>query len=128
VAEGSGLELVLWTTDIGGLGNFLRRAAGLKEVARHPGFAEFDAFGCRVILHSDEALRGHPWHDALRREGLARGIGTEIRFYVRDISRAYDAALDLGAQSITPPYEVEGDMECQVMGPDGFMFTFWSVA
>jgi catechol 2,3-dioxygenase-like lactoylglutathione lyase family enzyme len=122
------LGLVLWTTDIEALTRFLEGGAGLKVTARHPGYAELRANGSRIVLHADEALRGHPWYDALRREGVARGIGAEIRLRVADVDRAYGAALALGGLSILPPSEIDGDVECQVMGPDGFLVTLWEAA
>jgi hypothetical protein len=125
LANDIGLGLVLWTTDIEGLSAFLSEAVGLSEVVRHPGYCVLDAGGAHVVLHSDEALRGHPWYNALRKEGVARGIGAEVRLRVRDVSLAFDRAMRMGGLTIMAPYEVDGDFECQVMGPDGYLFTFW---
>jgi catechol 2,3-dioxygenase-like lactoylglutathione lyase family enzyme len=121
------LELVLWSADIDRLCDFLERAGGLEVEARHPGYAALRCNGSRLALHADEAYKGHPWYDALAREGAARGIGAEVRVGVADVDAAYREALALGAVALHGPYEVEpGIRECQVMGPDGFLFAFWS--
>lgn len=125
MAQTGALELVLWSTDIDGLVRFLSEVGRLTVVARHPGFAELDAGGATVVVHDDEALRGHPWFDALRKEGVVRGIGAEVRLRVSDPDEAYRAALRLGGLAIMPPYDLDGGRECQVMGPDGYLFTFW---
>lgn len=117
--------VVLWTTDVPGLTDFLEKVAGLAVEARHPGYASLIANGSRVMIHADEAYRGHPWYNALTREGAARGIGAEIRFRVPDADRAYSDAVHLGAQVITPPYDDGPVRECQVMGPDGFLISLW---
>ncbi len=121
----SGLGLVLWSTDIPALSQFLEKAGGAVIEERHPGYAALLIGDSRVILHADEAFRGHPWFDALRREGVARGIGAEIRLTVPDVEAAYQAALRLGGLAIEAPCEVDGMEECQVMGPDGFIIGFW---
>jgi catechol 2,3-dioxygenase-like lactoylglutathione lyase family enzyme len=123
--DGPRLDVVLWTTDIPALTRFLEVAGGLEVEARHPGFASLLVNGSRIVLHHDETFRGHPWHEALTREGVARGIGAEVRIRVEDVGRAYASALRLGALAIEAPCEVDGTVECQVMGPDGFLLTLW---
>jgi catechol 2,3-dioxygenase-like lactoylglutathione lyase family enzyme len=125
VAGEHGLGLVLWTTDIPGMTDFLEKAAGVRVAARHPGFAELDADGGTISLHADEASRSHPWFNALAREGVARGIGTEIRLRVASTPQAFAKATAMGALSVLPPSEIDGHLECQVMGPDSYLFTFW---
>lgn len=119
------LGLVLWTTDIAGLADFLVAAGGMELLSRHPGFAELRAGRARVLLHDDAAGRGHPWYRALAREGVARGIGAELRLKVADVEAAFARALRLGALSIAPPSAAEGTRECQVMGPDGYVLGLW---
>ncbi|MFN0095170.1 MAG: VOC family protein [Dehalococcoidia bacterium] len=119
----SALHLTLWTTDIPGMTRFLEKVAGLRVLARHPGFAELEAGVSRVLLHSDEAYRGHPWYNAVQKEGVARGIGAEIAFTVTNVDAAFRQAANEGALSIAPPYEADGHRECTVMGPDGYLFT-----
>ncbi|MFN0096193.1 MAG: VOC family protein [Dehalococcoidia bacterium] len=119
----SALHLTLWTTDIPGMTRFLERVAGLKVLGHHPGFAELMAGDSRVTLHSDEAYRGHPWFNAVSKEGVARGIGAEIAFSVANVESAFQVAAREGALQIAPPYEVDGHRECTVMGPDGYLFT-----
>ena len=121
----SELGLVLWTTDIDGLARFLSEAGGAIVAERHPGFAELHVNGSTIVLQADDALRGHPWHDALRREGVARGIGAEIHLRVADLHASYRRAVALGALTITPPYNADYSIECQVMAPDGFLVTLW---
>ena len=121
----SALSLVLWTTDVFALVDFLAGVTGLKVAERHPGYAALDAGGTRLMLHADEAYRGHPWYDALRKDGAARGIGTELRFHVQDVEQAYREALKRGAQSIAPPYDSGQCTECSVMGPDCFLISLW---
>ncbi|GIW12780.1 MAG: hypothetical protein KatS3mg062_0219 [Tepidiforma sp.] len=121
----AGFGLVLWATDVGALADFLADVAGARLVQRHPGFAELEAAGCRIEIHADETFRGHPWFHALAREGVARGIGVELVLPVADVLAAYRAALRLGGQAIAQPYEFEGRLECQVMGPDGYVFGLW---
>ena len=121
----SGLGLVLWTTDIAGLADFLVAVGGMELLSRHPGFAELRAGPSRVMLHDDDAGRGHPWYRALAREGVARGIGAELRLQVPDVEAAFARALRLGALSIAPPSAAEGTRECQVMGPDGYVVGLW---
>lgn len=116
---------MLWATDVFALADFLERVTGAPVLGRHPGFAELAVGAVRIAIHADEAYRGHPWFDAVTREGVARGIGTELRFEVADIDGAYSAALKLGAQAIAPPYALEGARECTVMGPDGYLISLW---
>ena len=118
--------LVLWTTDIPALATFLEKVGGLVVEERHPGFAELSAFNSRIVLHHDEAGRGHPWYDALTKEGAARGIGAELRLLVQDVDAAFAMALKLGGRSLQPPADVGGVRECQVMGPNGYLLTPWA--
>lgn len=122
-----GLALTLWATDVFALAAFLEKAAGLTMAERHPGFALLRGDGFEVQVHADESYRGHPWWEALAREGVARGIGAEIRIRVQDVTAAYRSALALGANAIAAPFEVDGTLECQVMGPDGYMLALWQV-
>ena len=117
--------IVLWTTDIPALCDFLADVAGMDVEQRMPGFASLRVNGGTVFLHSDEAYRGHPWYDALVKEGVARGIGAELRIRVPDVEAAYNLALRRGALAIEAPTGVDATFECQVMGPDGFLLTLW---
>lgn len=119
------LSIVLWTTDVAGLANFLREVAGLTLEEQHPGYAALSAGGTCLMLHADEAYRGHPWYDALRRDGAARGIGAELRFRVPDVETAYLAAVHAGAAVIAAPYDSGAGIECSVMGPDGYLVSLW---
>ncbi|GBD23020.1 hypothetical protein HRbin29_00671 [bacterium HR29] len=118
--------IVLWTTDVPALASFLREVVGGRVEEAYPGFAALDVGGVRVELHDDEAYRGHPWYDALRREGAARGIGAELRAEVDDVEAAYRRALSLGGTAVQPPYRGEGFIEAVVMGPDGYLLSLWS--
>lgn len=120
------LGLVIWTTDIAGLAGFLQAVAGLTLLERHPGFAEMRAGTARISIHDDDADRRHPWYKALAREGVARGIGTEIRLRVSDVDASYNTGLRLGGLSIATPSELGDTRECQVMGPDGYVLTLWA--
>ncbi len=125
----SPLEVILWTTDIDSLSRFLAETAGFEVLERHPGFATLVLEGARLSLHADEAYKGHPWFDALGREGAARGIGSELRVKVPDVESCYHACLRLGAVAVHGPYDPgNGRLECLVMGPDGYLFSFWSTA
>jgi catechol 2,3-dioxygenase-like lactoylglutathione lyase family enzyme len=117
--------LVLWTTDIAALSSFLESVTPMRIEFRHPGFASLRANGWQIRLHADEAYRGHPWYEALAREGVARGIGAEIRMRVDDVEESYLTALKLGGLAIEAPCEVDGIRECQVMGPDGYVFSLF---
>ena len=117
--------VTLWATDVFRMADFLVKVAELDLLQRHPGFASLRAGGALVTVHDDESYRGHPWYNALSREGVARGIGAELRFRVEDASRSYSEALKLGAQSIAAPFEYEGTLECQVLGPDGYVLSLW---
>ena len=121
----SDLGVTLWATDVFRMADFLVRVAGLDLEQRHPGFASLRAGAALVTVHDDESYRGHPWYNALSREGVARGIGAELRFRVEDASRSYSEALKFGAQSIAAPFEYEGTLECQVLGPDGYVLSLW---
>jgi len=125
MSEEDVLGLILWTTDIEGLARFLQSVAGLNVETLHPGYASLRLDGAQVVLHADEAYRGHPWYDALRREGVARGIGAELRFRVEDVDARYGAALRRGGLAIQAPYDQDGVRECQVMGPDGYVLSLW---
>ena len=117
--------IILWSTDVFALASFLEEVAGLESIARHPGFASLRAGDSAIMIHADEAYRGHPWYQALAKEGVARGIGAELRFRVDDVAAAYVAAQRRGGLGVTPPY-VDGETEeCQVMGPDGFLLSLW---
>ncbi len=122
------LGLILWATDIPGFAAFLADVCEMTVLQRHPGYALLDAGGASIVLHDDESYRGHPWYDALRREGLARGIGTELRFRVTDVQASYTRALRLGAVAVQAPALVDGSQECQVMGPDGYLLSLWQPA
>lgn len=117
--------LTLWATDVFGLADFLARVAGLSVVERHPGYASLRAGHATITVHDDESYRGHPWYQALTREGVARGIGAELRFRVESVMDAFEAARQLRAQSIAAPFEYEGTLECQVLGPDGYVLSLW---
>lgn len=119
--------LTLWATDVFQFADFLERVAGSVVEQRHPGFALLRHGPVTIQIHDDESYHGHPWFDALHREGMARGIGAELRLQVESASGAFNEALRLGGQSIAPPYEFEGTLECQVMGPDGYLFSLWQV-
>lgn len=120
--------VVLWTTDILALSTFLAEVGGLRVDQRMPGYAVLEANGARIALHSDEAYKGHPWYNALVREGVARGIGAELRIRVNDVDAGYSRALNLGALAIEYPNDLDGTRECQVMGPDGFLLALWQPA
>ncbi|MCZ2110025.1 MAG: hypothetical protein LC118_10755 [Dehalococcoidia bacterium] len=118
--------VILWSTDVFALASFLEQVAGLDPGERHPGFASLRAGTCTIMVHADESYRGHPWYRALAVEGVARGIGAELRFRVADAEVAFSTALRLGGISVTPPY-LDGDShECQVMGPDSYLISLWS--
>ena len=120
--------VVLWTTDILALSTFLAEVGGLRLEQRMPGYAVLHANGARIALHSDEAYKGHPWYNALEREGVARGIGAALRLRVNDVDAGYSRALNLGALAIEYPNDLDGTRECQVMGPDGFLLALWQLA
>ncbi|MBA4180626.1 MAG: hypothetical protein C0506_08575 [Anaerolinea sp.] len=117
--------IVLWSTDVFALAGFLERVTGAVPLAKHPGFADLGFGSARITVHADESYRGHPWFDAVTREGVARGIGAELRFEVADANGAYAEALKAGAQSIAPPYDADAVRECTVMGPDGYLMSLW---
>ncbi len=121
----SDLSLILWATDIPRFSAFLVEVCGMAVVQQHPGFAELDLNGAAILLHDDESYRGHPWYDALRREGLARGVGTELRMRVEDLDASYARAARLGGVGVQAPADVDGSRECQVMGPDGYLLSLW---
>ncbi len=123
----AGFALTLWATDVFALADFLEAAAGLAVKERHPGFAVLGGDGFEIQVHADESYRGHPWYEALAREGVARGIGAEIRLRVNDVLTSYRLALARGAQGIAQPFEFEGTLECQVMAPDGYVLALWQV-
>jgi hypothetical protein len=125
---GSRFSLILWATDVGAMARFLVEVAGMELEEQHPGYASLGDGTVNVMVHADEAYRGHPWYDALKREGLARGIGAEMRVLVEDAEAAYRRALHLGGQTMYAPYYDNGYMECQVLGPDGYLFSLWSPA
>lgn len=125
MSAGNEFGVILWSTDVFALASFLQEVAGLELVERHPGFASLRAGESAIMVHADEAYRGHPWYQALAREGVARGIGAELRFEVEDVARAFSVALRKGGLAVTPPY-VDGEIEeAQVMGPDGYLIAFW---
>lgn len=122
-----GFGVTLWATDVFALADFLQRVAGVSVEQRHPGFALLRAGTVPIQVHDDESYRGHPWYQALSREGVARGIGAELRFLVHDCNAAYREGLKAEAQSIAAPYEYEGTLECQLLGPDGYVLSLWQV-
>lgn len=125
MADGSSLGLSLWTTDIAALARFLEVVAGMTVEQRHPGYASLRINGAQIVLHDEDSYRGHPWYNALRNEGVARGIGAEIRLEVADVDQSYARALQLGGLAIEAPGNVDETRECQVMGPDGYLLTLW---
>ena len=127
MADEARFGITFWSTDVYQLADFLVAVAGLEWQQRHPGFASLLAGDVVVNIHDDESYRGHPWFEALAREGVARGIGAELRFRVESTADSYSTALKLGGQSIAPPFEYENTLECQVMGPDGYVLSLWQV-
>ncbi len=125
MADRSSLGLSLWTTDIVALARFLEMVAGMTVEQRHPGYASLRINGAQVVLHDEDSYRGHPWYQALRNEGVARGIGAEIRIEVPDVDRAYTAGLQLGGLAVEAPCDVDDTRECQLMGPDGYLLSLW---
>jgi catechol 2,3-dioxygenase-like lactoylglutathione lyase family enzyme len=118
------LEVILWATDVPALAAFLEEVVGLEIVEQHPGYARLGtADATSLSIHADEAYQGHPWFEALRHEGLARGIGAELRFPVADVTEAYRLAIRTGASVVYPPHEQEDGVECQVLAPDGYLVT-----
>lgn len=117
--------LVLWATEIGALTRFLVEVAGADVLAQHPGYAELTIDDTLLTLHADEAGAGHPWYDALAREGVARGIGAELRVRVPDVAAAHRHGLALGALQVIPPYDAGPTRESALMGPDGYLLTLW---
>lgn len=99
---------------------------GLDILEQHPGFARLGSGSVDFSIHADEAYEGHPWYDALHHEGLARGVGAELRVAVDDVEPAYRKALMAGASVVYPPHDQEGARECQVLAPDGYLVTLWS--
>jgi catechol 2,3-dioxygenase-like lactoylglutathione lyase family enzyme len=124
--ENSRFSLILWSTDIPALSHFLAEVAGMDLRELHPGYAELNAGGFWVMVHGDESYRGHPWYDALQQEGVARGIGAELRVEVPDVEEAYRRAVKLGALTLYAPFTEERYTECQVMGPDGYLLSLWA--
>ncbi len=122
------LGLILWTTDITALGGFLTEVANARLIEQHPGFARLDLGGAEISLHADEADPGHPWYDALQDEGITRGIGAELRLRVDDVVATHALAEAAGAVTVMEPYDAGIARECQVMGPDGYLFTLWQPA
>jgi catechol 2,3-dioxygenase-like lactoylglutathione lyase family enzyme len=118
--------LVLWTTDIPALSRFLTQVCGLEVVEEFPGFARLHAWNAVVELHSDDdADRRHPWYQALARDGVARGIGAEVRIRVEDVDASVRAAQELGGLVIRHPSPLAEPYLATVMGPDGYLISVW---
>ncbi len=117
------LTIVLWSTDITRLSSFLESVAGAELEAKHPGFASLSIGGVRIEIHADEDYAGHPWFDALRHEGAARGIGSELRVQVDDVDAAWRKADSEGAATVQAPVDVGNGYECVVLGPDGYLIS-----
>jgi hypothetical protein len=128
MGDASELGVVLWATDVPALARFLSEVAVLGIEEQHPGLAVLSAGAVRLEIHADESYRGHPWYDALRKEGAARGIGAELRFRVTDLQGSYRRALALGGIAVYPPYDAGNQQECQVLCPDGFLISLWQPA
>jgi len=123
--EGPDLGIVLWATDVPALAQFLSEVAGLPITEQHPGLAALAAGPVQLQIHADEAYRGHPWYDALQKEGAARGIGAELRFRVGDVNGAYRRALVLGGVAVHAPFEGDSGTECHLLAPDGYLVSLW---
>jgi predicted enzyme related to lactoylglutathione lyase len=122
------LGIVLWATDVPALAQFLSEVAGLPITEQHPGLAALAAGPVHLQIHADEAYRGHPWYDALQKEGAARGIGAELRFRVADVDRAYRRALVMGGVAVHAPFEGDNGQECHLLAPDGYLISLWCPA
>jgi predicted enzyme related to lactoylglutathione lyase len=125
---GTSFAITLWATDVYALADFLQAVAGAEMRQRHPGFASLSVGGIDIQVHDDESYRGHPWYQALAKEGVARGIGAELRIRVDDVQASYREALKRGAQAIAAPYQFENAVECQLLGPDGYVLSLWQVS
>ncbi len=119
------LSVVLWASDLDRFVTFLTDVTGATLRTRHPGFAALTVEGAEIQLHPDESYPGHPWWEALAREGAARGIGAEVRLRVKGVDERNRKAAELGYVSIQQPHQDEAGRSCQVMGPDGYFFTLW---
>ena len=119
------LSVVLWASDLDSFAVFLREVTGATLRTRHPGFAVLALDGAEILLHADESYPGHPWYQALSGEGMARGIGAQVRVRVDAVDACHERALALGHVSIQRPHTEEGARACQIMGPDGYFFTLW---
>ncbi len=92
---------------------------------QHPGFARVQVGENSISLQGDEAAPGHPWFDALVSEGITRGVGIEMRLPSADVVASHAMAAAAGGVTVMDPYDAGDTRECQVMGPDGYLFTFW---
>ncbi len=119
------LSIVLWATDLNGFAAFLTEVAGATLETRHPGFAALALEGAQIQLHSDESYAGHPWREALANEGAARGIGAEVRVRVDAVDARHRKAIEMGYVTIQRPHDDGTGRTCQIMGPNGYFFTFW---
>ncbi len=119
------LSTVLWGTDLDAFVIFLTSVGGATVRTRHPGFAALALAGAEIQVHADESHPTHPWRQALAKDGAARGIGAEIRIRVDAVDERHQLALDMGYVSIQKPYGGDEGRTCQVLGPDGYLFTLW---
>ena len=118
----TGFSVNLLVRDVEAAVHFQRQVLGAHVEYVDPDFAAVRFGDAHWCLHADHTYRDHPLHGSLD-EGLARGIGAELRLHGRDPDQAEAEARRLGytvlAGAIDKPH---GLREAYIIDDDGYLW------
>lgn len=117
-----GLGVNLLVENIDNAVAFETEVLGAEVVYADPDFAVLKGFGAEWMLHADHTYSDHPLRGNLD-EGLARGVGVELRLHGCDPDEAEARARARGdmvlAGAIDKPH---GLREAYIIDPDGYVW------
>ena len=117
-----GLGINLIVRDVTAALRFQAEVLEAEIIHNDRDFAAIRGFGGEWMLHSDHTYSDHPLKGSLD-EGLARGIGAELRLYGRDPDAAEAKAEKLGfdvlAGALDKPH---GLRKAYIIDQDGYLW------
>ena len=117
-----GISINLLVYDLKRAVEFQTEVLGAMVVYSDPDFAAMKGFGAEWMLHADHTYSNHPLRGSLN-DGLARGVGIELRLHGCDPDAAQERARALGeiilAEATDKPH---GLREAYLIDPDGYIW------